>query len=74
MSHIGETTPADISDWKMEGSVGRMNKINVVFDPALAAGTKVWLTAFYFSPRKQSGVAAVPISVRLTGGVVAMSA
>lgn len=72
-SYVGATPPTDISDWKFEGNTGRV-KQNVVFDDTLAPGTKVWLTAFWFNGRKQSGPACAPVSTNLQGGSVSMAA
>jgi hypothetical protein len=73
-SFVGAEPPTDIASWKFEGSVGRVNKIDVSFDSELPAGTKVWLTAFWFNGRKQSGPACAPVSVNLPGGSVSMAA
>ena len=73
-SHVGETAPSDLSQWKFEGSTGRVVKLSVDFPSTLAAGTKAWLTAFYFNARKQSGPMCAPISLNLPGGSVAMAA
>src|SRR4051812_19333910 len=54
-SFVGTTPPAEISGWKFEGNVGRVEKINLTFPGTVAAGAKVWLTAFWFNGRKQSG-------------------
>jgi len=69
-SFVGPTPPSNIGDWKFEGNIGRVNKFDVVFDDTLAAGTKVWLTAFWFNGSKQSGPASDPISANLPGGGV----
>jgi hypothetical protein len=73
-SHVGASAPTDISEYKFEGSTGRVNKIDVAFPDTLAAGTKVWLTAFWFNGRKQSGAACAPVSANLPGGSVSMAA
>ena len=73
-SFVGATPPAEIAGWKFEGNTGRVNKIDVAFDSALAGGTKVWLTAFWFNGRKQSGPATAAISTNLPGGGVSLAA
>jgi hypothetical protein len=35
-------------------------------------GAAVWITAFWFNPRKQSGPAAEPVSANLPGGSVSI--
>jgi hypothetical protein len=72
-SYVGEAPPADISAWKFEGSTGRV-VLDVAFDNTLAPGTKVWLTAFWFNFRKESGPACDPVSTRLQGGGVSLLA
>jgi len=73
-SFVGPTPPTEISDWKFEGSAGRVTKIDVTFPSTLAAGTKVWLCAFWFNGSKQSGAACDPICTNLPGGRVSMAA
>jgi hypothetical protein len=73
-SHVGATPPSDIGAWKFEGGTGRVTKVDVVFPNTLAAGTTVWLTAFWFNGRKQSGPACAPVSCNLPGGSVSMAA
>jgi hypothetical protein len=72
-SHVGATPPTDIGAWKFEGGTGRVT-VDVVFPNTLAAGTTVWLTAFWFNGRKQSGPACAPVSCNLPGGSVSMAA
>jgi hypothetical protein len=72
-SFVGAEAPADISQWVFQGNTGR-SPMQVAFDSSLAPGTKVWLTAFWFNPRKESGPACPPISTNLPGGSVSMAA
>ena len=72
-SFAGAAAPADISLWKFEGNTGRTT-VNVVFPNTLAPGAQVWLTAFWFNGRKQSGPASAPVSTNLQGGSVSMAA
>jgi hypothetical protein len=72
-SFVGATAPVDIGSWKFEGNSGR-TKIAVSFDSSNPPGTKVWLTAFWFNGRKQSGPACAPITTNLQGGSVSMAA
>jgi hypothetical protein len=67
-SFVGAAAPADISQWKFEGSTTRTS-FDVEFPPTVAAGSQVWLCAFWFNPRAQSGPACTPISAYLAGGV-----
>ncbi len=72
-SYVGSTPSANIADWKFEGNTTRM-ALEVAFGEDVAPGAKVWLTAFYFNPRAQSGPACAPLSVILSGGSVSMAA
>jgi hypothetical protein len=72
-SFVGAVAPADLNAWKFEGNVGRP-EIEVVFPSTLAVGTTVWLTAFWFNNRKQSGPASTPVSAVLPGGGVSQLA
>jgi hypothetical protein len=72
-THVGETAPADLGAWQFEGNTGQ-TKLSVPFPNTLAAGAKVWITAFWFNPRKQSGPMCAPVSTNLPGGSVSMAA
>src|SRR5688572_5910823 len=72
-SYVGATAPADISAWTFEGNTGRTT-IDVVFPSTVAVGAQVWLTAFWFNPRKQSGPACTPVSTNVQFGGVSMAA
>lgn len=67
-SFVGATPPADIEAWTFQGSTTRTS-FDVEFAPAVPAGSQVWLTAFWFNPRSQSGPACTPISAYIAGGV-----
>lgn len=67
-SFVGAAAPADIALWRFEGSTTR-TVVDVEFAPTVAAGSQVWLTAFWYSPRAQSGPACTPISAYIAGGV-----
>lgn len=66
-SFIGEVPPSDTAAWKFEGNTTR-TVVDVVFDPATQPGAKVWLTAFWFNPRAQSGPAANPVTTNVQFG------
>ena len=67
-SYVGTTPPADISLWRFEGSTTR-SSAEVEFSPMVPAGSQVFLTAFFFNPRAESGPACQPVSAYLAGGV-----
>ena len=66
--HVGDEPPASPSKW-MFG----MNTSRPVFDLAIPgdvpAGSKVWITAFWFNARKDSSPPAQPKSVRVSEGL-----
>ena len=72
-SFVGAAPPADISAWTFEGSTTRTS-FDVEFPATVAAGSQVWLTAFWFNPRSQSGPACTPVSAYIAGGVSAQAA
>ncbi len=72
-SFVGTTPPADIGSWQFEGNTGRTS-VDVVFPSTVVPGAKVWLTAFWFNGRKQSGPACSPVGANLPGGSVSMAA
>ncbi len=67
-SYVGSAPPADIAAWKFEGSITK-TVFDCEFPASVAAGAQVWLCAFWFSPRAQSGPACQPVSAYLAGGV-----
>ena len=71
-SFVGSAPPADINAWVFQGSTTR-TVFNIVFPPTVAAGSQVFLTAFWFNPRSQSGPACTPISAYVAGGVSAVA-
>jgi hypothetical protein len=74
LSHVGDAPPESLADWKLEGSTSRMTPISVVFPVTVAPFAKVWLTAYYFNPRKESGIAATPVCTFLAAGQLPMAA
>jgi hypothetical protein len=67
---VGEAAPADPAAWLFA-----MNTSKTLFDfeiPAgVAAGAKVWLTAFWFNNKKEPSPAATPESLRVSEGLSA---
>ena len=72
-SFVGEQVPADLSGWTFMGNTTRTTA-DMDFGAALQPGAKVWVTAFWYNPRGQSGDAAAPVSTRLAGGGVVNTA
>lgn len=72
-SYVGVNPPTDISQWTQQGLVGKA-MFDVVLSDELAPGTKVWLTAYWFNGRKESGPACPPVATYIQGGGVGAQA
>jgi hypothetical protein len=68
LSFVGSTPPVAIGDWKFEGSITRTT-FDVEFPTSVPAAAQVWLCAFWFNPRSQSGPACTPVSAYIAPGV-----
>lgn len=73
LSYVGDDPPVDPADWKFEGNTTRTT-YSIEFPITVAPGAKVWLTAFWFNPRQQSGPAATPIYTYIEYGGMATAA
>ena len=62
-SHYGSEPPTTASGWKMEAMTGRTT-VQILLDDAETAGT-VYVTAFWFNGRKETGMASQPIAIHL---------
>jgi len=62
-SHYGAEPPAAASGWKFELMSGRTT-VQVTFDDVETAGT-VYVTAFWFNGRMETGLASAPIAINL---------
>jgi hypothetical protein len=60
----GDEAPTDPSRYKFEANTTK-TKVAIAFPETLAPGTKVWLTAFYYNERKESGNACSPVSATI---------
>jgi hypothetical protein len=67
LSYVGATPPDALGSWKFEGSTGKTT-VEVQFPLSVAPGSKVWLIALWFNPRKQDGPACNPVSTYLEMG------
>jgi hypothetical protein len=72
-SYVGATPPADASGWKFEGNTTK-TITEVEFPAGTAPGTTVYLTAFWYNPRGQSGPGCAPVSTNIAGGAVQQAA
>ena len=73
LSYVGEVPPADVAGWTFERNASR-RVTTLYFDASLPPGTRVWVTAFFYNARGQSGPAAIPACDYLGGAGVAMGA
>jgi hypothetical protein len=72
-SFVGSEAPPDLTEWTFEGNAGRTT-VDVVFPSSVENGATVWITAYWFNPRKQAGPTANPVSANLPGGSVSIAA
>jgi hypothetical protein len=67
---VGENPPADPTLYHFAINTTK-NVVNVVLPPLTEPGAKVWLTAFWFNNRMQSGPAASAVSIHIPGTMAA---
>lgn len=72
-SYVGEEPPTDLAAWKFEGNVTR-TITSVTMPGTVEPGSKVWLTAFWFNTRAESGPATTPVFNWIGSGGVNMAA
>lgn len=66
-SYIGETAPTQQSQWHFEGNT-RLVETSVVFPDSAAGGAQVWLCAFWYNRRSESGPPCAAVGTNLQGG------
>ena len=71
-SFVGDAPPTDLSAWKFEGNVSQ-TITSVTVPNTTASGSKVWLTAFWFNRKSESGPATTPTATIIQGGGVTMN-
>jgi hypothetical protein len=67
-SWVGDTPPDNLDDWRFEGNTTK-TLIDIDFPMTVPAGSKVWLTAFWFNTKAQSGPPCEPDTTYLAGGL-----
>lgn len=72
-SHVGDAPPQDLAAWKFEGSTTKTS-VDVIMPGEVAPGSKVWLTAFWFNRKSQSGPACTPVSTHVGFGGLSKAA
>lgn len=66
--HAGDTAPDDPALWVFAKNTSRTS-FDVEIPPSVPAGSRIWLTAFWFTARKESSPAASPESACISGGL-----
>ena len=72
-SFVGAIAPGDLSAWTYQGNSSKA-VLDVVFPATVPAGSAVWLLAFWYNGKGQSGPACAPVSTYIAGGSVSMAA
>lgn len=63
---LGENPPADASGYTFAGNTTK-NSFDIMLPGTTPSGSRVWITAFWFNAKMESGPAATPVSVNLPG-------
>ncbi len=66
--HVGAESPNDPSQWTF-AKITSKTKVDVTIPASVPAGSKVWLTAFWFNARKETSIAATSESTRIADGL-----
>lgn len=66
--HVGDAAPADPMEWRF-GRLVSKPEFEITMPYMVEAGSLVWLTAFWFTARKESSPCARPQSARVGDGV-----
>ena len=68
MYHVGETVPSSASEWVFGAMAGRPLS-TLIIPSSVPAGSKVWISAFWFNTRKQTGPFATPLYTNISESV-----
>ncbi|MBB6429739.1 hypothetical protein [Algisphaera agarilytica] len=63
-THIGDDPPAQLTAWQYRGGSTKHNP-QIVIEPEVQPGTKVWVTALWVNPTEQPGPACAPVQTRI---------
>jgi hypothetical protein len=66
-SYVGDVCPTDPAKFAFEANTNQM-KVEIVFDESVEPGTTVWITGMFFNQKKESSVAANPVSTKINFG------
>ncbi len=70
---IGTAPPVNVDDYTFEGQATR-TLVDLEFPTGTAPGALVWITACWYNPRGECGIAAAPISTNIAGGALEIPA
>jgi hypothetical protein len=68
LTFVGEEAPAELSQWSSWGLTGK-SAVPVVFPASVPTGAQVWITAYWFNSRKESGPASQPQTTNIASGL-----
>ena len=68
LTFVGAEAPADPAAWSYAFNTSK-TVFDIDFPASVAVGAKVWVTAFWFNPRKQSSPPATPQSTHIGAGL-----
>ena len=72
VSYVGDSLPERIRDWSFEANTTRAD-VELVFEDSVPMGTKVWVAAFWYNRRAESGPACSPVSLHLGFGAMSQA-
>lgn len=72
-SLVSPTRPTSPAGFRFEGNTSK-NLFDIMFDDTLTPGTQVWICAFWFNQKCESGPSCAPLGTFLQGGIFNMAA
>jgi hypothetical protein len=69
MHYVGAQPPTDPADWRFERNTTKA-RFEFTFRGEIPAGETVWLTAYWYNPRKETGPACDAVCTNIRTGVV----
>ena len=69
MSFVGAEPPTDPADWRFERNTTTA-RFELTFRGEIPPGATVWLTAYWYNPRRETGPSCEPVSTNIRTGVV----
>jgi len=66
--HVGEAAPSEVAQWVFLQNTSK-TILDVEIPASVAAGSKVWFSAFWFNAKKQTSPSAIPEHTRVVDGL-----